>query len=378
MDDDWASPWADADDRSSTEVIKNLDAHDAEDAARSGGNEPEPRIPNSNVAVHTSDPWGGGEHGFGDVSAWASSSPGIGVGEIPAVRGGPALPAWNEPILVEVPSFIVEKAKDEGGKLANAIGITVPQIGTGKTGEWFGGGIHGTSSNLPIATDEADVWAAGSDWGDTKSERTEDFPVERTDLSPEIAPENIPLPEFDVLVEGVKGDTAILTESSKEYQSVVTTILDREPAKHKNETDSNEEPIDPAKVSIEDIPTISESRSNDDQTPVQESIPKEKAGVGDKIEEKGVNEEESKNEDEEDDDDFGDFADEENFEDAEENFTQDAPASFDELPPLPPTPGLRPDITFDIQTSLVNKLYPIFTTYPKSPPIEELIHTTES
>lgn len=387
MEDDWASPWADADDRSPTEVIKNLDAHDADDAAtRSGRNEPESRTPgssnNNNVAVHTNDPWGGGEHGFGDASAWAS--PGVGVGEIPpVVSGGSGLPVWDVPSSVEVPSFVVEKAPDVKRRASsNAIGDIVQQTGAGKAEEWFGGAT--TSSNLPIATGEADIWAAGSDWGDNKSERADELPVEKKNLSSEIAPENIPLPEFDDLVEGTNEDASIDPESVKEDIFFDATTSDHEPAEYKLEKNLDDEPIDSTKASTKYILPILESESGADQQSKQESEFTEKAESTEaKVKEKETDEEGPKDEetkeeedDEDDEDDFGDFADEGDFEDAEENLPSDAPASVET--PLPPTPGLRPDITFDIKTSLVNKLYPLLAAYPEPPPIRELIYTTES
>lgn len=370
MEDDWASPWADAHDRSPTEVIKKLDARDdADDTVKSGGDEPERRVPDGNAAVHANDPWGGGEHGFGDTSAWASPSPAVRPGEVPTVGRGAGLPRWDEPVGVEIPSFVVGKAADEERPL-NAIRDTVQQAGTEKPGEWFGDGVQKASLNLPTTTDEADIWAAGSDWGDTKLEKTEEVPLDKG-VSPKIAPENIPLPESDTLIEGI--DEAVPTQKSSEDQFINST--DHEPTKHEIITNANEEPADSRETSIEDVPPLFglgiDVGDGVRQGRVSEENPEAAHGGG------GPKEEVEGEEDS--DDDFGDFADEEDFEDAQENLPEETTVSISELPPLPPTPRLRPDITFDIQTSLVNKLYPIFTTYPKPPPIEEeLIYSTDS
>lgn len=381
MEDDWASPWADAHDRSPTEVIKKLDAHDDDDAdnATKSGDEPERRLSGGNIAVHENDPWGGGEHGFGDTSAWASPSPAVRPGGTPAVGGGSGLPRWDEPVGVEVPSFVVKETADEKRRSLNAIRETVQETGTGEPGEWFrdGDGIQETSLNLPTtATDEADVWAAGSDWGDTKSEKAEEPPLDKG-VSPKISPENIPLPEPDTLIEGV-GETVPIQENDREDQFINTTVSDHEPAEHEIRANTNEELAELKGTLIEEVPPLfgleidvsqgtrqggeSENRTEATHDDVENSLAKEEL-----------------KEEEDSDDDFGDFADEEDFEDAQENLPEEITASISELPPLPPTPRLRPDITFDIQTSLINKLYPIFTTYPEPPPIEEeLIYSTDS
>lgn len=379
MEDDWASPWADAHDRSPTEVIKKLDARDDDaDNATKSGDEPERRLPGGNIAVHENDPWGGGEHGFGDTSAWASPSPAVRPGGTPAVGGRSGLPRWDGPVGVEIPSFVVKETADEKGRSLNAIRETVQGTGTGEPGEWFGdgSGIQKTSLNLPTtATDEADVWAAGSDWGDTKSEKAEEPPLNKG-ASSEISPENIPLPEPDTLIEGVD-ETVPIQESNREDQFINTTVSDHEPAEHEIGANAKES-AELKGTSIEDVPPLlglgidvsqgtregdeSENRTETTHDDVENSPPKEE-----------LKEEEGS------DDDFGDFADEEDFEDAQENLPEETTASISELPPLPPTPRLRLDITFDIQTSLVSKLYPIFTTYPEPPPIEEeLIYSTDS
>lgn len=374
MEDDWASPWADAHDRSPTEVIKKLDARD--DAAKSG-DEPERQVLGGNIAVHGNDPWGGGEHGFGDASAWASPSP-VRSGRTPAVGGESGLPRWDEPVGVEVPSFVVKKAADEKRRSSNAIRDTIQETGTGESGEWLGdggddGGIQKLSLNIPTAaTDEVDVWATGPDWS-IKSEKAEEPPLDKG-VTLETAPENIPPPEFDTLIKGVN-ETVPIQESNREDQSIDTTVSDHE---HEIRANANEESVEYKVTSIEDVLPLfglgidvgqetrqgaeSENRAETTHEEVKNSGPKEELkGVGDS------------------DDDFGDFADEEDFEDAQENLPEKTTVSISELPPLPPTPRLRPDITFDIQTSLVNKLYPIFTTYPEPPPIEEeLIYSTES
>lgn len=372
MEDDWASPWADAHDRSPTEVIKKLDARD--DAAKSGG-EPERQVLGGNIAVHENDPWGGGEHGFGDASAWASPSPAVKSGRTPAVGGGSGTPRWDEPVGVEVLSFVVKKAADEKRRLSNVIRDTAQETGTGtgESGEWFGDGseIQKSSLNLPTAAiDGADVWATGSDW-DTKPENAEELPLDKG-VSLETASDNIPAPEFDTLIKGVN-ETVPIQESNREDQFIDTTISDRG---HEIRANTSEESVEHKVTSIEDLPLFglgidvgqetgqgakSENRTKTAHEEVKNSGPKEEL--------KGVDDS---------DDDFGDFADEEDFEDAQENLPETA-VFISELPPLPPTPRLRPDITFDIQTSLVNKLYPIFTTYPEPPPIEaELIYSTES
>lgn len=366
MEDDWASPWADAHDRSPTEVIKKLDARD--DAAKSG-DEPEHRVSSDNIAVHANDPWGGGEHGFGDASAWASPSPAVRPGGTPAVGGVSGLPRWDEPVETEV----VGKAADE--KL-NAIRENVLRTGTGKPKEWFGDGdaIHKTSLNLPTTTtDGADVWAAGSDWGDAKSENAEEPPLNKG-VSQEITPENIP--QFDTLIENID-ETIPTQESSKEEQFIDPTALDHKPTGRDIKTNTNDKPTNSEKASIEDVPPLFGLGIDVAQEAKQGAEPEKGPEViHDKVENNGLKEELKGEEDS--DDDFGDFADEEDFQDAQENLPEETTASISELP-LPPIPRLRPDITFDIQTSLVNKLYPIFTTYPEPPPIEEeLIYSTDS
>lgn len=372
MEDDWASPWADAHDRSPTEVIKKLDARDdAHDAAKSG-DEPERR-----VAVHTNDPWGGGEHGFGDASAWASPSPAVRPGGTPAVGGGSGLPRWDEPVEVKVPSFVVEKAAGERGRSLNAIQDAVQHTGRGEPGEWFGdgGAIHKTSLNLPTTvTDEADVWAAGSDWGDTKSEKVEEPPLNKGVL-PEITPEKVP--QFDTLIEDID-KTISIQESNKEDQFINSTILDHEPTEHEIRINANDKPSDSRNPSIEDVqPLFGLGIDVSQETTQGAESEKRTEIIHDEVESSGPKEGLKVEEDS--DDDFGDFADEEEFQDAQEDFPEETTTSISELAPLPQTPRLRPDITFDIQTSLVNKLYPIFTTYPEPPPIEEeLIYSTDS
>lgn len=375
MEDDWASPWADAHDRSPTEVIKKLDARD--DAAKSG-DEPERQVLSGNIAVHENDPWGGGEHGFGDASAWASPSPAVRSGKTPVVGGGSGLPRWDEPVGVEeVPSFVVKKAADEKRRSSNTIRDTVQGTGTGtgEPGEWFGddGEVQKSSLNLPTtATDEADVWATGSDWG-TKSEKAEEPPSDKG-VSLETAPESIPPPEFDTLIEDVN-EIVQIQESNREDQFIDTTVSDCE---HEIRANASEELVERKVISTEDVLPLfglgidagQETRQGAESENRTETTHGEVKNSGPKEELKGVDDS---------DDDFGDFADEEDFEDAQENLPEETAVSISELPPLPPTPRLRPDITFDIQTSLVNKLYPIFTTYPEPPPIEEeLIYSTES
>lgn len=349
MEDDWASPWADADDRSPTKVIKNFDVEGAEDAGEAGIDAPVTRVPNNNAAVHTNDPWGSGEHGFGDASAWASPSPAVRSGEIPEVVG-PGLLEWVETAPTEVSSFVVEKTTEEEIKLPAVIEDAAQQQD----------GTHGTSI-LPVATDEADVWAAGSDWGGAKTETEE--PSDR-ELPSETTAEIKPLFEFDTLIGGADAEGSVHVEEIRGNQFINTEILDHKTEESGTETEKEGGSIAPETVLTEGVP-VPETIPIDNQTTTQESGERaETIGLGAKPGEE--------------DDDFGDFADEGDFEEAEEGFSKDITAIVEETPPLPPTPALKVDTSFNIDTSLLSKLYPIPTSYPEPPPIGEIICTTES
>ncbi|KAF8541353.1 hypothetical protein BDD12DRAFT_878922 [Trichophaea hybrida] len=77
--------------------------------------------------------------------------------------------------------------------------------------------------------------------------------------------------------------------------------------------------------------------------------------------------------DTDDDDDFGDFAEEADFDDFVDQTPPDPPA-----PPDPPTSPITSAAVpaFDVDTSHVRKLYPIPTTAPNLPPLEEEIINT--
>ncbi|KAI5839589.1 hypothetical protein DFP73DRAFT_518632 [Morchella snyderi] len=349
MEDDWASPWADADDRDPAEVISIPDAKDAKDARSAGSagtNIPQPRIPNNNVVVHD-DPWSTEEPEFRDSSAWATSSPADGSGIVLGVIGGSGLPEWVEPASVGVPEFVVKRATEE--RLPTASGGSVQRPEAKKNGDWFG------------ATDEADAWAAGSDWGDIKHEGVNETNTSR-ESPPGVVPETKHLSSSDELIGGVNGKGSVYVDKQEDN---IDAPDNNKQIGIEIEKRGNEGTIAPDIAPIE-APFTSETIALTEST---SKIEKEPEG-GSNTQEVTKGEEED-----DDDDDFGDFANEGDFEDVEKSPTKDIP---EESPPLPQTPHFKVDTPFNIDTSLLNKLYPIFTSYPEPPPIKEIIYSTNS
>ncbi|KAL7274128.1 hypothetical protein RUND412_002981 [Rhizina undulata] len=425
MDDDWGSPWADADDHSANSAFA-ISANRAIEAASSTASTsssisssitsklkglgeklsqrnavlrdtPE-KISSNNAVI---DPWASNENGFGDEeAAWANASPAIST-------TGPGLedpfPHWGTPPPpppLDIPSFSSSEALQPIGK---APGSAVDVAGDADV--WSRGGL-GSTVFLTATSKEVEAWGAGSDWGDMESSVNEGdsgahtvlpvTPAVHSALGPVLEAKNA-----EIGTEVLHGfgsthnsDEELRQELGKENAIAEFKQMDDEMKEKADKTDEAEDraesPVsDIFEDAVEAIPADDdESKEITNEEPEIKTISPRPTSPnpiseGKKMPEENTNVELSNDfeQNDGDDDDFGDFADEEFVADADkEGFIEEPIPLTDEKTsnvPIPPAPAVSP-VSFDVDASLVSKLYPIPTSRPKPPPVEKLIYTTEA
>ncbi|KAF8252924.1 hypothetical protein K440DRAFT_657499 [Wilcoxina mikolae CBS 423.85] len=355
--DDWGSPWADdtndADDKikdvSQTHIAftnisddKSDDGHDFQSATSNTLKD----IPKSTLLQH--DPWAG----LGGSSAWADT---------PTIDEDHEFSDWTN-----------NRTTGVGDKAITAQSKEL----------WTGVNTQGLSPAM---------WGAGSDWGNASSD---DVTI------PQLEPEPLSLSQtpgsHDASTHAMEDAiTAEDVEISRptclqlEIESLeVDAVTDVEPLGLTDggvddaDVGSETKPENYTKPEIrEDEPTVGELPLEELDSLRSETIDPNTNAKGTLSSSHDLTSDESsiQNGDKErldasdDDDDFGDFAEEADFDD----FVDQTPPA----PPAPPDPRTSPIISaavpaFDVDTSLVRKLYPIPTTAPNLPPLEEEIINT--
>jgi len=366
---DWGSPWADdeklggdKDDKPKRELpskVKDVEAEEEE-----GSNlEKEEEVVVTPVGKEKQDAAAAGltvdwDGGFVDSSAWACATPRVQIGDGDSFGWG----------TLRSGGFAGVRAKGDGD----------PGEGEGRIeDDWRGNDKDDSvkTTNLhPIATDEVNAWGAGSDWGDPRTPRTPESRIGRTNdalgLSLDEVRDNAPNGGFDAEVKDsltpdverhdqlIDAETLLNSPTKQRLSDRGTQNLEESSGGHLQavlEAVSGpalpKTPEDPEDASAPEshsaTPEVCEGGSpKDDCTNINTGDP----GDGD--------------------DDFGDFA-------VEGGEFEEPQAPIPE-PVLPPVIKAPPPDSFEIDVSLVSKLYPIPTSRPDPPPIEEIISTTES
>lgn len=352
MEDDWGSPWADADDRDRitstvTLTIAAIGEVRGGDGAKDGNGGGVSGV-RANAAAHVHDgPWAA-DTGGGFDAAWTPDA----------------------------------RQEDWGGFADGFTEGLLRPVESSDGDLWQGsGGARKTSH--PISTEEANAWGAGPDWGDQKTPdveavlRLDGLPVGLGVGSPEgsLGKDN-PTQEPDTSAkaqidgnernardgESVTGEAALLGLSERVEAGEEAAEGDwGESPTRKSVQDTPQAVLGAAPVFAEAADTSSIHITEPSPAEVRnerETRAADDPGTGD------------------DDDDFGDFAEEAEFEGPEEG-GQTSLCESVASPSLETAPSPVP-ISFDVDTSLVSKLYPIPTSYPEPPPIEEIISTIES
>ncbi|CUS07853.1 unnamed protein product [Tuber aestivum] len=293
------------------------------------------------------------DSGFADSSAWANATP------REQVRDGNDF-GWGALGLGDLPGV---GAKGGGGSGEEGeVRIEDDWRGSDEDGDVKAANPH------PIATDEVNAWGAGSDWGDPK---TPEPRIGRTKSAPGLSlgevGDNTPdggsdtevksLPTPDVERHDQLIDAANLLSSPKKQW-----VSDRVAQNVKGGSKDHLQPV---------LEAVSETQEDPrDAGPPPSEPHSATASVCEASSSRGGFTNVNAGDQDDDDDDFGDFA-------AEGGEFEELQAPISE-PTLPAVITAPPPDSFEIDVSFVSKLYPIPTSRPDPPPIEEIISTTES
>jgi len=369
---DWGSPWAD-DEKLSDKDDKPkrklpLKAEDVEEEEEEGSNlerEEEEEVVATPVTKEKQDVAAAGltvdwDGGFVDSSAWANARPRVRIGD--------------------GDSFGWRALRSEGFAGVGAKGGSDSGEGEGRIeDDWRGNdkdnGVKVKTTNLhPIATDEVNAWGAGSDWGDPRTPRTPESRIGRTNdalsLSLDEVGDNTPSGGFDGEVKDsptpdVERHDQLIDAENLLNSPTKQRLSDRETQNVEESLGSHLQAVlesvsGPAPAKTQEDPKGASTLESHPATPAiyEANSPKDdytnvntgNQGDGD--------------------DEFGDFA-------VEGGEFEEPQAPIPE-PVLPPVIKAPPPDSFEIDVSLVSKLYPIPTSCPDLPPIDEIISTTES
>lgn len=374
MDADWGSPWADAED--------DAPSYPSEKGASAEPPRTDP-LTKPVTAVDGSDAFALGSSagnvwadGFGDQLAWADADTSRGL--TPAA----ATVAEREQasVVVSVPDGI----QDFGAPPVEAIGSRDLVKEVLLDDAWGGAKVEEapTSPVAPAASGLTELWETVQDGHEDVATTHVEVENGTDDItSPEQQledaqplPEQSPIESDTIAVEEETQSTGSL-ETMQEVQEVIEVVSEPEPEPEPEpstapETDATvaghaeeerislQEPAEALEDSGEGISRNTESIKEDEEEMAKE--PAENAGNEGA---EGV----------EDDDDFGDF---EDF--ADEGFG-DPVEEFDAVP-RPPSPTISTPVeAFDIDMSLVSKLYPKSGSLPDPPPLEpDIIFTIDA
>ncbi|KAG0636174.1 hypothetical protein HOY80DRAFT_1089855 [Tuber brumale] len=376
---DWGSPWADdeklgdKDDRPGRELppkVKDVEAEEEEEEEEEGsylGKEGEEEVVVTPVMEEKQDVGAAALtvdwiNGFADSSAWASATPRVQVEDGDSFGWGALGP---------------EGFTGVGAKVGGDSG----EEGEGRIeDDWRGSdkseGLK-TANLHPIATDEVNAWGAGSDWGDPRTPRTPEPRIEGMNdalgLSLDEVGDNTPDGAFDAEVKDLP-----TPDVERHDQLIGAANLLNSPTK---QLVNDEETQNVEQSSADDLQAVLEAVSDPTSSETQEdsknasSPPLEPHPATPSTREanslKDSSTSVSASDQGDDEDDFGDFA-------AEGGGGFEEPQASMPEPVLPAAIKAPPPGSFEVDISLVSKLYPIPTSRPDLPPIEEIISTTDS
>ncbi|PWW78569.1 hypothetical protein C7212DRAFT_362281 [Tuber magnatum] len=363
---DWGSPWADdeklgdKDDGKLPPSVKDVEEEEEEEEGNNLEKEGEEEVVvapatkekrNVGAAGLTVD-W---DSGFADSSAWANTTPRERVRDEDGFGWG----------ALHLGDFSGVGAKDGGGSgEEEEVRIKDDRRGSGKDGD---ANLH------PIATDEVNAWGASSDWGDPRTPESRiEGPNDALILSLDEVGDNTPdgrfdteakdLPTPDVERRGQLIGAANLLSSPKKRRTSDRAAHNVEESSENHSQAVLEAVSDPTPLKSQEGPNDASPSSPEPHLatllvcgsdPLRDDPTSVNAGDQD-----------------DGDDDFGDFA-------TEGGEFEEPQASIPE-PALPAVIKAPPPDSFGIDVSLVLKLYPIPTSRPDPPPIEDIISSTES
>jgi len=359
--DDWGSPWADdtndaGDNTKDVSQVQIVFANISDDKSDDGGDFRSARsntlkdVPKSTLLQD--DPWAG----LGGPSAWADS---------PTIDEDHEFSIWTNDKTIGVDETITAQSKEL----------------------WAGVNTQDLSPAM---------WGAGSDWGNVSSVQDNDV------TNPQPEPEPLSLSQAQdsndasthakgdaITVDdmGISRPTCLQLVSKSLEVSAVTdggSLGVKDGGVDDAVVESETKPGNDTKPEIrEDKPALGEplleeldslrsettlpNPSIDPNTNAKDTLSSSHSLTPD---ESSIQNGEKNQLDTNDNDDFGDFAEEADFDD----FVDQIPPA----PPAPPTPPTTPAAVpaFDVDTSLVRKLYLIPTIAPNLPPLEEEIINT--
>ncbi|RPB03487.1 hypothetical protein L873DRAFT_1669652 [Choiromyces venosus 120613-1] len=361
---DWGSPWADdekLDDEEERKLplpkVKNGEVEsdnpekEEEEVARTPVTEERKGV--GAAAAGLAVDW---DSGFADSSAWANATPRVQVGDGDSFGWG-VLPSEDLAGVGAKGSDDSEEEGEDEGRIED---------------DWKGSGKDEavkTTKLPPISTDEVNAWGAGSDWGDPRTPRTPEPRTEGTKDALGLSLGGVGVTHDGRFDTEVKDSPTIDVE--RHDQLIDAETLLNSPTKQRaieGETQNAEDHLQTVLQAVSDSALQTQGDLKDSSTPSEphSTTPPIHEASSSKDDDTNAN----ASDQDDDDDDFGDFAAEgEEFEEPQ------APIPEPVLPPAikPPLPD-----SFEIDVSLVSKLYPIPTSRPDPPPIDEIISTTES
>ncbi|KAI5780798.1 hypothetical protein EDC01DRAFT_633068 [Geopyxis carbonaria] len=372
MDEDWSSPWLDADDDQQIEQERSTTTNKSTEitgspvvaAATLTSTFNEGATPNSAV-------WGS----FGESSTWG----GLSKPAVPDIDD--AFTEWGTrdgvSEVVDVPAKEPVKTKDE-----DVVGAV-----------W---GSYDAHNLAPAGYEQWSTLSTGSGWGDdnldagtVEQEGDERLHIDNISAPPTLSRPETPLEQPSEVVEqpespSISPSLVTARETSKENDSWDLPIPSASPSPPPSEKldhcIANLESAVPPELgltvekasSVHTDSSLEQGVEVDDAADAADAVDTAEAAENNKVDNiNGIAEGEEVNDDlESPDDDFGDFA-EEGFDDSAADDTAPFPTK-----PLSPAPITQDVPALSIETELVLKLYPIPISYPNPPPLEPEIIST--